>query len=131
MLSEIAPHRIPTTFRTAPFVPPAPFVITFWGVATLEPDWPVDLRYHRRPLALLADGDALFELFRLLDSGLRQNGLRAAEKFTPHMTLLYGPNSVPRQAIEPIRLVVKEFVLIHSERGLTRHNIIDRWALAA
>jgi 2'-5' RNA ligase len=45
------------------------------------------------------------------------------------MTLYYGPQPVPLQAIEPIRFVVREFVLIHSERGLTRYNLLDGWSL--
>jgi 2'-5' RNA ligase len=60
---------------------------------------------------------------------MKKNGLRAAEDFTPHMTLSYGPRAIPMQAIEPIRFAVNEVVLIHSELWLTRYNIIDRWAL--
>ena len=60
---------------------------------------------------------------------MAKNGLRPGIDFKPHMTLLYGEKPMAKQEIEPIRLLVKEFVLIHSERGLTRHNVIDRWPL--
>jgi RNA 2',3'-cyclic 3'-phosphodiesterase len=82
-----------------------------------------------RPLVLLAEGEAFFALHGALGVGMRRIGLRAAADFTPHMTLLYGPRKIPRQPIEPIRAVFDEFVLIHSERGLTRYNILGRWPL--
>jgi RNA 2',3'-cyclic 3'-phosphodiesterase len=47
------------------------------------------------------------------------------------MTLSFGSKPISMRAIEPICLVVKEFVLIHSELGLTRHKAIDRWPLTA
>jgi RNA 2',3'-cyclic 3'-phosphodiesterase len=61
---------------------------------------------------------------------LTGNGLKAAEDFTPHMTLLYGPRAVPVQEIEPIRFVARHFTLIHSRLGLTRYEVIDRWPLS-
>jgi 2'-5' RNA ligase len=115
--------------RAAKTVALAPFVVTFGAIASLEPAWPVDAQWYRRPLALLAAGRSLCELRRLLDSGLHKFGASDVEEFQPHMTLLYGPTAVPVQAIEPIRLAVDEFVLIHSERGLTRHHTIERWPL--
>lgn len=78
---------------------------------------------------LLGAGDALFELHKVLGAAMKKNGLRAAEHFTPHMTLLYGSRPMSMQAIEPIRFVVDEFALIHSELWLTRYNVIDRWSL--
>jgi RNA 2',3'-cyclic 3'-phosphodiesterase len=45
--------------------------------------------------------------------------------------LSFGSKPISMRAIEPIHLMVKEFVLVHSELGLTRHNTIDRWQLAA
>jgi RNA 2',3'-cyclic 3'-phosphodiesterase len=83
------------------------------------------------PLVLLGKGDAFFELHGILGAEMRRIGLRAMAGFTPHMTLLYGPRKIPPQPIEPIRAVFDEFVLIHSERGLTRYNILGRWPLNA
>jgi 2'-5' RNA ligase len=78
---------------------------------------------------LRAEGTALFDLHALLGAAMREWGLKAADEFVPHMTLLYGPNAVPLQAIEPIRFVAREFVLIHSELGLTRYTVLGRWPL--
>jgi 2'-5' RNA ligase len=65
----------------------------------------------------------------VLGTAMENNGLRAARDFTPHMTLFYGPTPIPLLDIEPIRFAVREVVLIHSERGLSRYNVIDRWPL--
>ena len=87
----------------------------------------------RKPLVLLAEGDALSELHNILSVAMKKNGLRAAEHFSrpPHMTLSYGRGTIPVQAIEPICFVVNEFVLIHSELWLTRYHVLDRWPLHA
>ena len=57
---------------------------------------------------------------------MAKDGLRPGIDSKPHMTLLEGEKPITQQEIEPIRLLVNDFVLIHSERGLTRHNVIDR-----
>jgi RNA 2',3'-cyclic 3'-phosphodiesterase len=83
----------------------------------------------RHPLVLHAEGSRLVELHRMLGATMREIGLKAKEHFRPHVTVLYGPDIVPKQAIEPIRFTVKEFVLIHSELGLSRYNVLGRWPL--
>ena len=47
----------------------------------------------------------------------------------PHMTLFYSPASVRPAEIEPIRFRVERFFLIHSERGLTKYNVLGCWSL--
>jgi 2'-5' RNA ligase len=81
-----------------------------------------------RPLVLLGESDALVELHAMLDTALKGYKLRAAAQFTPHMTLLYSPNGVAPQPVEPIRFMVKDFALIHSERGLGRYHTVGRWS---
>ncbi len=49
--------------------------------------------------------------------------------FTPHVTLLYGDQSVDEQMVVPIGWTVREFVLVHSLRGRTRYIPLARWAL--
>jgi RNA 2',3'-cyclic 3'-phosphodiesterase len=83
----------------------------------------------RHPLVLHAEGTALVQLHRVLGASMHQIGLRPREHFSPHVTVLYGPDVIPKRAIEPIRFTVREFVLIHSERGLSKYNVIDRWPL--
>lgn len=101
-----------------------PFEVAFRFITSFENGRP-----HRRPLVLLGEGDAMFDLHGELGAAMVKNGLRAANQFTPHMTLLYGPKAIPVQSIEPIRFMVHEFLLIHSELGLGRYNVLGRWSL--
>lgn len=83
----------------------------------------------RHALVFLAEGAGLVALHHGLGGAMRRIGLRASEHFRPHVTFLYGPSVVSKQPIEPIRFVVREFALIHSEVGLSKYNVIDRWQL--
>lgn len=105
------------------------FAATFRFIKSFEDLPQIGGRPRKRPLVLLGEGEGLLELHRSLGAAMKKNGLKAAAYFTPHMTLLYDWKAIPLQAIEPIRFVVDEFALIHSELGLTRYNIIDRWSL--
>ena len=101
------------------------FEATFGLITTFEPS----PSKKERPLVLLGESDAFFELHGLLGTAMRRTGLRAADHFKPHMTLLYGPGKIPLRAIEPLRIMFDELFLIHSERGLTRYNMLGRWPL--
>jgi 2'-5' RNA ligase len=52
-------------------------------------------------------------------------------RFTPHLTLLYDNRYVEGRDVEPIAWSVREFVLIHSVLGKTRHIHLGRWPLLA
>ena len=106
-----------------------PFEVEFDAVKSFEGAPSRDGKPRRRPLVMLGRGQALSDLHKTLGAAMEKNGLRATPSFTPHMTLLYGAKSVPVQAIEPIRFVVNEFALIHSELWRTRYNMICRWTL--
>jgi 2'-5' RNA ligase len=106
-----------------------PFEVTFRFIKSFEGGPPVDGQPRGRPLVLLGEGEALLELHKLLGAAMRKNGLRAAEDFTPHMTLSYGPKAVSVQAIEPLRFVANEFFLIHSKLWLTQYDMVGRWSL--
>lgn len=54
---------------------------------------------------------------------------KLAERYSPHLTLLYDDALIPEHAIEPIDWTAGEFVLVHSLLGRTRHVVLDRWAL--
>ena len=118
-----AMHLIAKTVSKAPFEVVLPTVMTFKGASSVEgrPSW--------TPLVLLAESEALQELHKALAAELRKFGLRAESSFTPHVTMLYGPNVVSKQAIEPIRFMVKEFVFIHSRVGKSEHKTLGRWPL--
>lgn len=73
---------------------------------------------------------ALRDLFLKLDGSLARLGARRPEwKFSPHSTLGYRPGVPFSRAIEPIAWESSEFVLIHSEVGASRHNVLGRWPL--
>jgi 2'-5' RNA ligase len=82
-----------------------------------------------RPFVLLADNGPICELSRLLGAGMKANGLKSSDHFVPHMTLAYDEKFIPRQPVDPISFVAKEFILIHSLRGLTVYRDLDRWPL--
>lgn len=104
-----------------------PFEMTFPFITSFER--PANSR-RRSPLVLLGQEDAsLVELHNVLGTAMEKNGLSAAQSFTPHMTLFYGSTAVPLQPIEPISFAVGEVVLIHSEKGLSRYNVLGRWSL--
>lgn len=62
---------------------------------------------------------------------MKTNGLRSSDHFVPHMTLAYDQKFIPRQPIDPISFGAREFILIHSLRGLTVYKDLDRWPLIA
>jgi 2'-5' RNA ligase len=50
-------------------------------------------------------------------------------RFAPHMTLLYDSRLVRERPIEPIRMQVQDFVLVHSVVGQSRYIELARWPL--
>jgi len=106
-----------------------PFEVTLSCIKSFEGSPSRTGKPRRFPLVLLGQGMALFELQRRLANKIKEYGLGVMEEFVPHVTLLYGPQLIPMQLIEPIRFVVKDFALVHSELGLTKYNILGRWSL--
>lgn len=51
--------------------------------------------------------------------------------FEPHVTLAYGMPPSGKRPVEPVCWNVREFGLIHSLPGRTRHIALARWPLAA
>lgn len=85
---------------------------------------------------VLQGGEALADLIafqRGLGRAMAGAGLgrQVARTFTPHVTLLYDPILVADATIAPIRWTVREFVLVHSLIGQTRHIPLARWTLGA
>jgi 2'-5' RNA ligase len=105
------------------------FEMTFRLVTSFESMPRRDGRPPRWPVVLLGEGDGLFELHKILGAAMARYGLKIAEHFVPHVTLFYASRPISPPPIKPIRFLVDEFVLIHSELGLTRYNIVDRWRL--
>lgn len=86
-------------------------------------------RPGRYPTVLLAEGESLPTLGDGLFRELRLEGMKAGKLFLPHMTLFYSSQRIRPVDIDPIRLRFDRFHLIHSERGLSRYNILGSWAL--
>ena len=70
-------------------------------------------------------------LHTALGTALKQAGLGGATQgeFEPHVTLVYDKLRVKPLRIEPIAWTVRDFVLVHSVLGKTRHVHLGRWAL--
>jgi RNA 2',3'-cyclic 3'-phosphodiesterase len=127
------PH-LPTKFiyaatKAGDAVVSRPFDLEFDSIMSFAGAPSRDGTPRRRPLVILGRTDALSDLHQALGRAMQTNGLRAAASFLPHMTLHYGPKPVAMQPIEPICFAVREFTLIHSERGCGRHNMLGRWQL--
>ncbi len=88
-------------------------------------------RPSNRPLVLRGGDDlaALTAFQRSLSTALATVGLAVKSTFTPHVTLLYEDRLVAEQAIEPIHWIAREFVLVHSLLGQTKHVPLARWPL--
>ncbi len=86
-----------------------------------------------RPLVLVGDDGVIgIEMLRQeLVRALRNAGFARREeaRFTPHLTLLYDRRKLEEQPIDEIGWSVRDFVLIHSLYGLSRHVPLGRWPL--
>lgn len=119
------PSRVPfAATRAARRIALSPFEVVLYRAVTFPGFNP-----HKRPTVLLAESRELRELGDMLFGYLRREGVKAGELTTPHMTLFYSPRSIRPVDIEPIRFRVDRFYLIHSERGLTRYNVLGCWLL--
>jgi len=87
---------------------------------------------EKPPLVAFADsGMSRVDLFRhALIADLRRNGFSFPKKLPdPHMTLFYDRRVVAEEPIDPIRWVVRDFVLVHSIYGEGRHELLGQWPL--
>ena len=88
---------------------------------------------RNRPFVLLGSGGvaALTAFQRALGATMTRVGLGrwAKPQFTPHVTMLYDDRCVEEQAVEAVGWTAREFVLVHSQLGQTRHIVLGRWPL--
>ncbi|PZM12260.1 2'-5' RNA ligase family protein [Rhizobium tubonense] len=94
----------------------------------------LSFRQEVRPLVLRgAKGrEEIRSLRAELRRGLRGVGLEgeAKRQFEPHMTLLYDRKAISETSLEkPIAWTVREFVLVHSLIGQSKHDYLGRWSL--
>ena len=85
---------------------------------------PFVLSCQTAPPALLALRQALMDEVRNLFPRLGRSSFR------PHVTLLYDKRQVAEADLpRPIRWPVRDFVLVHSFQGQSRHDHLARWPL--
>ncbi|APA84602.1 2'-5' RNA ligase family protein [Paraburkholderia sprentiae WSM5005] len=111
--------------RAAAAVSMAPFTVEFDAVASFAK------RPRLGPAVLVGEDGVrgLQSLHDALEARLRDDGIAPGERFTPHVTLAYGMPWSERRAAEPACWNVREFALIHSLLGRTRHIVLARWSL--
>ena len=88
---------------------------------------------RRRPMVLQGDDGvlALTDLHETLVGAMAAFGLAspAPRRYTPHLTLLYDDRDVAGVMVDPIVWTVREFVLVHSLIGQSRHEVLARLPL--
>jgi 2'-5' RNA ligase len=103
-----------------------PFEVAFDRAASFGggPEWPL----------VLFGGDGVIGVEMLqseLISELEKAGIRFKKNsYEPHMTVLRDRRRVMAQSIPPVRWRVREFALIHSLHGHTKHVRLARWPLS-
>ncbi len=105
----------------------APFEVTLDRVVSFKG------RPGNRPLVLTGEeGVAALKAFHAalgVSMMKTELGRWVRPRFNPHLTLLYSGHEVAEEAVSPVRWMAREFVLVHSELGRTKHNILRRWPL--
>lgn len=87
------------------------------------------------PLVLLGEEGVLGAelLYGALHKALASGTMapRREPPFWPHVSLLWDKAEAPRQFVEPISWMAREFVLLDSPYGEGRQEVLGRWPLAA
>jgi len=125
-LPALSDERVEQALRVADSLVAKPFEIVLDRVRTY-PNGQV-----KPPLVAFADsGMPRADLFRhALIADLRRGGFIFPMKLPdPHMTLFYDRRIVIEEPIDPIRWIVRDFVLIHSIYGEGRHVPLGQWPL--
>ena len=95
-----------------------------------------DTKRGNNPYVLLGgNGVRSLTVFQqALGVAMAKTGLRPPKtqsSFTPHLTLLYDAQRVDEHATEAVNWTAREFVLVHSVLGETKHIPLARWPLRA
>lgn len=86
---------------------------------------------RKRPL-VLARSEAMPALERLqarLRQAMASCDMPTKRQFNPHLTLLYDESLLPAIDVPVLRWTVRDFVLIRSVHGESRHEQLARWPL--
>jgi 2'-5' RNA ligase len=111
--------------RAAASISMAPFTVEFDAIASFAK------KPRPGPAVLVGEQGVrgLQALHDALEAGLQCDGIEPDDRFTPHVTLAYGMPWIERRAAEPACWNVREFALMHSLLGRTRHIVLARWSL--
>lgn len=91
-------------------------------------------RARHRPFVLLVKSPhaRLTCLVEGLRAALQQQGFPLrSDAFTPHLTLCHDKLLIPCTPMAPVSWTAREFALIHSLLGRTRHIPLARWPLSS
>ncbi|WP_233830472.1 2'-5' RNA ligase family protein [Paraburkholderia sp. ZP32-5] len=104
----------------------APFTVEFDAVVSFSK------RPRPGPAVLVGEDGVrgLHVLHDTLEVALKNAGFEPGPEFTPHVTLAYGMPWAERRPAEPACWNVREFALVHSLLGRTKHVVLARWPLA-
>jgi 2'-5' RNA ligase len=128
----LPPARVDAAMSAAASIRMEPFSVEFDSAQSFA------LKPRPGPL-VLGGGEGVAGLHALHDalaSALQNAGFgdRAASSntpYTPHVTLAYGMPWIATRPVEAVCWNVREFALVHSLLGRTRHVVLARWPLAA
>jgi 2'-5' RNA ligase len=128
----LPPARVEAAMSAAASIRMEPFSVEFDSVLSfaLKPrPGPLVLVGGEGVAGLHALHDALGPALQNAGSGDRADS--ANTPFTPHVTLAYGMPWIAPRPVEALSWNVREFALVHSLLGRTRHVVLARWPLAA
>jgi 2'-5' RNA ligase len=123
-------EKVDTAIRAAAAIRMAPFTVEFDAVDSFGKKprpGPMVLTGGEGVVGLHALHDALGHA--LQDPGFGAGSVSSARSYEPHVTLAYGMPWTDRRPVEPVCWNVREFALIHSLLGRTRHIVLARWPL--
>lgn len=126
--SDLAETTLHAAYRAAASVVVRPFSVTFDRALSFKNNQdtcPFVLRCNRE------SDTALKALQGMLAQALQETGAvrHSWGSFTPHLTLFWDPACIAEQPVAPISWTVKEFVLVHSFVGESKHLVVKRWPL--
>lgn len=128
----LPPARVEAAKSAAASIRMEPFSVEFDNAVSFA------LKPRPGPL-VLGGGEGVVGLHALHDAlglalqtaGFADRAVSPNAPYTPHVTLAYGMPWVATRPVEAVSWNVREFVLVHSLLGRTRHVALARWPLAA
>jgi RNA 2',3'-cyclic 3'-phosphodiesterase len=128
----LPPASVNAAMSAAASVTMAPFTVEFDSALTFAQKprpGPLVLGGEEGVVGLHALHDALGAA--LQSAGFGDHAVAAKAPYTPHVTLAYGAPWIAPRPVEAVSWNVREFALVHSLLGRTKHVVLARWPLAA